>query len=33
MQTIDPVATGGLPDAGILGGGWVWVPEIRSGDQ
>lgn len=22
MQTIDPVATGGLPDAGILGGGW-----------
>ena len=22
MQTIDPVATGGIPDAGILGGGW-----------
>jgi D-alanyl-D-alanine carboxypeptidase len=22
MQTIDPVATGGVPDAGILGGGW-----------
>ena len=22
MQTIDPAATGGLPDAGILGGGW-----------
>jgi D-alanyl-D-alanine carboxypeptidase len=22
MQTIDPVATGGLPDSGILGGGW-----------
>jgi D-alanyl-D-alanine carboxypeptidase len=22
MQTIDPVATGGTPDAGILGGGW-----------
>jgi len=22
MRTIDPVATGGLPDAGILGGGW-----------
>jgi D-alanyl-D-alanine carboxypeptidase len=22
MQTIDPVATGGAPDAGILGGGW-----------
>jgi len=22
MRTIDPVATGGVPDAGILGGGW-----------
>jgi D-alanyl-D-alanine carboxypeptidase len=22
MQTIDPVATGGVPDSGILGGGW-----------
>jgi D-alanyl-D-alanine carboxypeptidase len=22
MKTIDPVATGGIPDAGILGGGW-----------
>jgi D-alanyl-D-alanine carboxypeptidase len=22
MMTIDPVATGGVPDAGILGGGW-----------
>jgi D-alanyl-D-alanine carboxypeptidase len=22
MQSIDPVATGGIPDAGILGGGW-----------
>jgi len=22
MKTIDPVATGGVPDAGILGGGW-----------
>jgi D-alanyl-D-alanine carboxypeptidase len=22
MQTVDPVATGGVPDAGILGGGW-----------
>jgi D-alanyl-D-alanine carboxypeptidase len=22
MQTIDPAATGGVPDAGILGGGW-----------
>jgi D-alanyl-D-alanine carboxypeptidase len=22
MQTIDPVATGGIPDSGILGGGW-----------
>jgi D-alanyl-D-alanine carboxypeptidase len=22
MQTIDPIATGGIPDAGILGGGW-----------
>jgi D-alanyl-D-alanine carboxypeptidase len=22
MKTIDPVATGGLPDSGILGGGW-----------
>jgi D-alanyl-D-alanine carboxypeptidase len=22
MRTIDPVATGGIPDAGILGGGW-----------
>jgi D-alanyl-D-alanine carboxypeptidase len=22
MQTIDPVATGGIPDAGSLGGGW-----------
>jgi D-alanyl-D-alanine carboxypeptidase len=22
MQTIDPAATGGIPDAGILGGGW-----------
>ena len=22
MQTIDPAATGGMPDAGILGGGW-----------
>jgi D-alanyl-D-alanine carboxypeptidase len=22
MRTIDPAATGGVPDAGILGGGW-----------
>jgi D-alanyl-D-alanine carboxypeptidase len=22
MQTIDPIATGGIPDSGILGGGW-----------
>jgi hypothetical protein len=22
MQTIDPAATGGIPDAGLLGGGW-----------
>jgi D-alanyl-D-alanine carboxypeptidase len=22
MQTIDPVATGGVPDAGMIGGGW-----------
>ncbi len=22
MQTVDPIATGGVPDAGILGGGW-----------
>ena len=22
MRTIDPVATGGVPDAGLLGGGW-----------
>jgi hypothetical protein len=30
MRTIDPVATGGVPDSGILGGGWASDSCVRN---